>query len=166
MMDKEHLFYIFLALVAIVVIVFLNADKIWNSVDDHVLPLVDTGVDAPMTPGSGSADPVWIDRLDIDWGRGDVIIKYAPQDRISWVEVYTEGSPSRTNTMYYWMNTKTVFIHYSNQEYFEMDKKADNTISKDLHVMVPRGVVLDEIVVHHHSDGTITCDVEARKKEY
>lgn len=162
-MNRENTFYLFLALVAIVVIVFLNADKIWNSVDDHVLPLVDKGADA-MTSGSGSADPEWIDRLDIHWDKGDVVIKYASQDRITWLEVFTQGSPSRTNTMYYWMNTKTVFIHYRNQEYYEMDNKADRTISKNLIVSVPENIVLDEIVVHH-TEGTVNCEVQARRKE-
>lgn len=163
-MNKENYFYLFLALIAIVVLVFVNADKLWDKVDNKVMPLVSNQEDEYVaTPGAGSADPKWITNIYIDWDKGNVNISYAPQQRITWKETFTEGGPLQYNVLYYMMNTHTLSIHYYTQEYYDMDKHPDLHISKDLQVTIPRGVVLEELVVRVAS-GEVKCEVEANKK--
>jgi len=164
-MSKESIVYIFLGLLIGVILVFVYADKIWDKVDSKVVPLVSDGEDDYVaTAGAGSADAKWINIIHVNWDKGNVYLSYANQQRITWKETYTIGGPSQYNTMQYWMNTHTLFIEYRTQDWWDKDKQTNLNISKDLHIKLPQGTVLEEVVVHNLS-GTVSCDVEAKKKD-
>jgi len=162
-MDKETLFYIFLGMIAVVVVVFLNADKIWNAMDRTFMPIVDKG-ESSVAASSGSADAEAIRTIHIAWGKGNVTISYTPHNRITWRESFVQGTPSQFNVMQYWMNTKTLFINFFSQEYYAENDKSCVGVSKDLQVFIPYGVVLDEVDVV--VDGEINCEVEIKTKDF
>jgi len=163
--SKENRLYALLALIALVVLILVNAEKIWDKVDKNVVPLVSTEEDAYVsTAGAGSADAQWINIIHVNWSSGNVYVSYAKQQRITWKETFTQGGPSQYNTMQYWMNTHTLFIEYRTQEWLDKDKQTNLKIAKDLYITLPQGVVLEELVVHNPS-GSIICDVEVKKKE-
>jgi len=164
-MNKEHTFYLFVALVTVIVLVLVNAEKIWDRVDKNVVPLLSEEEDEYVaTAGAGSADARWINIIHVNWSGGNVSVSYGKQQRITWKETFTQGGPSQYNTMQYWMNTHTLFIEYRTQDWLDKDKPTNLKIAKDLQIIVPKGVVLEELVVRNPY-GTITCDVEVRKKD-
>jgi len=157
---------IFLGILVIIgIIVLLSLSKFWVDLDKAMTPYVqyDRGAFSNAT-SSGSADAVAITNIRIAWESGNVAITYSPQERITWVETFVEGEPTQFNSQSYWMNSHTLFIEFRNQEYFAMDEKTNHRIRKDLLVTIPKGCVLDELVVHNF-DGKVVCEVEARKKE-
>ncbi|MCQ2341063.1 MAG: DUF4097 domain-containing protein [Paludibacteraceae bacterium] len=162
---QRFILLLFCLLLVLIVVAFINGDKLWNRLEYAVAPYVQYDKEAfCQATNSGSADAKAIHNLHISWERGDVVIRYAPQERITWTETFVEGEPTQYNTQYYWMNSHTVYIEFRNQEYYTVEQQARQQIRKNLLVKIPQGQVLDEIVVHNES-GNVSCVVQAKQKD-
>lgn len=165
-MSKEDLLYIFLAMVIIFVLIFLNADRFWNIMDKAFTPLVNYNADDNTAfAGAGSADANAICNFHVNWEKGNVSITYGTQDRITWKEVFRKGDPTQFNVMYYWMNSQTVFINYFSQDYSAKDIKLNRDIRKDLQIFIPQGCELNELWVRN-VNGDIKCNVKVKNKDF
>jgi len=154
--------FLFFVMIGVLVVVFINSDHLFNNLDEAITPYVKYDKDEHCNAtSSGTADAQAITRIHIHWEDGDVLVKYSSQNRISWIEKFVKGEPTQYNTQYYWMNSHTLYIEFLNQDYFSMDKKSRQEISKDLTLLIPEGVLLDELVIHN-AHGKVTSEVQSK----
>jgi len=159
---KFILLFLFVGMITLL-IVLGTSDKLWDNVDHAMTPYVqyDEGEHRNAT-GSASVAAGTIKVIHIAWVNGNVDIVYAPQDRITWVETYTSGEPTRDNEHTYWMNTTMISIDYCNIDKNALSDNARQKLSKDLLMRIPEGCELDEIVVRN-ATGRVNCEVKAKK---
>jgi len=158
--QRAIVFFFFVLLTGLIV-VFIYSDELFNNMEEAISPYVKYDVDEHCQATSfGTADAEAITNIHINWEKGDVLVKYSPQNRISWIETFVEGEPTQYNTQYYWMNSHTLYIEYRNQEYYTMDQSR-KPIRKNLVVTIPQGVVLNELLIHN-ADGKVQSEVQSR----
>jgi len=163
-MDKRK--KIILIIIAIVVVIGFGVKACSNKIGDVLSAVSSPDMDydhaenyAPATTGAANVQN--IRELEIAWITGNVSVKYAQQDSLTWSETYVHGEQNDINTLHYWMDGHTLYINYCASGKEAFSKRSRRGICKDLEVLVPQDWMLDEIEIHN-LNGNITTQVDAR----